>query len=154
MRPFRFRAESALDLRRQREDQARQLLTRAQNAAAVADAARDAARARVAEASATLVAVQTQGAPIWLIDWHRSWILKQSREAAACHAQATSAHDAAATAADVLREAHKKRRVLERLRDRLRARHAREADRQELAHMNELATMRYHIAQDERKDQP
>lgn len=152
MRPFRFRAESALTLRRQHEDQARTLATRAQNAAAVADEALATARTCVDHASAALVAVQTHGAPIWLIDWHRSWIVKQSRDADACHTRAMTAHEVAAKAAEVLREAHRKRRVLERLRDRLRVRHAREVDRLELAQMNELATMRYLIAQDEHKE--
>ena len=153
MRPFRFRAESALELRRKHEDDARLLLTRAQNAAATADDRLAAARRRVAAASAALSSVQTHGAPIWLIDWHRSWILKHSREAAACQMEATVAHGVVAKATDALRIAHRKRRVLERLRDRLKARYVREANRQELAQMNELATMRYLIAHGERKEQ-
>lgn len=153
MRAFRFRAESALDLRRKREDDARLLVTRAQNAADMADAKAAAAQRQVEDASATLITVQSHGAPIWLIDWHRSWILRQSREADACRRQAATAHGVVTEATAVLREAHKQRRVLERLRDRLKARHAREADRRELAQMNELATMRYLIAQGEQKEQ-
>lgn len=153
MRPFRFRAESALELRRKLEDDARTILARAQNAAAMAEARLATARAATADAGAHLIAVQTQGAPIWLIDWHRSWILKKSREADACQHQAAAAHTVVARATQTLHEAHKKRRVLERLKERLAARHAREADRQELAQMNELATMRYLIAAGERKEQ-
>lgn len=153
MRPFRFRAESALDLRRKHEDDARTLLARAQNAAALAEARLVTARTAVSEASARLIAVQTEGAPIWLIDWHRSWILKQSRDADRCQQHATSANGVVSQATQALHEAHKKRRVLERLRERLAARHAREAERQDLAQMNELATMRYLIAAGERKEQ-
>ncbi len=153
MRPFRFRAESALELRRKHEDEARRQATHAQNAAAMADERLAAAQAQADQAGAHLIDVQSHGAPIWLIDWHRSWILKQSREVADCRLQAATAHATAARASAALHEAHRKRRVLERLRERLQARHAREADRQELAQMNELATMRYHIAHGERKEQ-
>jgi hypothetical protein len=39
------------------------------------------------------------------------------------------------------------------LREKLAARHARDVERQELADMNELATMRFLIAASERKEQ-
>lgn len=153
MRPFRFRAEGALDLRRRHEDAARLVVSRAQNAAALADAKLAAAETGLDEASARLVGVQTQGTSIWTIDWHRSWILRQTREVDACRTQAETARHDLARATAALHEAHRKRRVLERLRDRLQARHARAAERQELAQMNELATMRYLIARHERKEQ-
>lgn len=153
MRPFRFRAESALDLRKKHEDDARQVLARAQNVAAMADAKLEDARAQVTRASVELVTVQTQGAPAWLINWHRSWILKRSRDADACQQQAVTAHGVVTQATLLLREAHKKRRVLERLRDRLATRHARAVERHELAEMNELATMRFLVTQREQKEQ-
>lgn len=154
MRQFRFRAAGALDLRKKLEDDARLVLTRAQNAAAMADAGLVTARAELEDAGVRLVSVQTTGAPVWLIDWHRSWILKRSRDADVCRQRAAAAHAIVAQATAILREAHKKRRVLERLRDRLATRYARDVERQELAQMNELATMRYLIARDERKEQP
>ncbi|MGE3508783.1 MAG: flagellar export protein FliJ [Vicinamibacterales bacterium] len=153
MRPFRFRAEGALELRRKREDDARLVLTRAQNVAAVAETSVVSARAALDDAGSRLSSIQTQGAPIWLIDWHRSWILKRTRELDTCRQRAATAHAVVAQATGVLNDAHKKRRVLERLRDRLAARHAREADRQELAQMNELATMRYLMARRDIKEQ-
>ena len=153
MRPFRFRAASALDLRKKHEDDARQALARAQNAAAVADAALAADRQRVAEAAGQLAQVQSLGAQAWLIGWHRSWILKQARDADASRRQAAAAASAVGAASDVVREAYKTRRVLERLRDRLAARHARETERQDLNQMNELAGMRYLAAAGERREQ-
>lgn len=153
MRPFRFRAEGALDLRRRHEDAARLVVSRAQNAAALADAKLREAQSCLDDASASLVRVQSQGTSIWMIDWHRSWILRQAREVNVCRTQVEAASQELARATVALHEAHRKRRVLERLRDRLQARHARAAERQELAQMNELATMRYLIARGERKEQ-
>ena len=154
MRPFRFRAERALELRRKLEDEARLVVVRAQNTAAMADARLETAQREEHDAGAQLVEVQAQGAPAWLIGWHRSWILKKSRETAICQQHAATAHGVVQQAATVLQDAHKKRRVLERLRERLAARHARESERQDLAHMNELAMTRYLVTATERKEQP
>lgn len=153
MRPFRFRAVRALELRQRLEDDARLMLTRAQNAVTLADRRLAAARAALDEAGAQFADAQQQGAPGWLIRWHQSWILRQSREVDVCRQHAATAQGIVAKATAVLREAHKKRRALERLRDRLAERHARESERQELAHMNELATVRYLIAGIQQKEQ-
>lgn len=154
MKAFRFRAASALELRKRHEDTARLVLTRAQNVASVADQRLAVARTSLDDARAQLLAVQSAGAPAWLIGWHRSWIVQRSRDVDTCEQHAATAQSMVAKASAVLREAHKKRRVLERLRDRLAARHARVVEQQELAHMNELATMRYLIARAEYKEQP
>ena len=153
MRPFRFRAASALELRKKQEDQARLALGHAQKVAALTAARLETALGQVAESGVRLAGVQAQGAPAWLIGWHRSWIVKQSRDVDVCRREAGIAAAAAAQAGDVVREAHKKRRVLERLRERLSARHAREIERQDLQHMNELAGLRYLIGAAERKEQ-
>lgn len=153
MRPFRFRAASALDLRKRHEEAAQLMLTRAQNAAALADRKLVTARAALDHASTQLAVAQREGAPGWLIGWHRSWILRQSRDVDVCHQHVATAQSIVAKATEVLREAHKKRRVLERLRDRLAARHARALQAEELAHMNELATMRFLTARAEHKEQ-
>lgn len=152
MRPFRFKAAGALDLRKRLEEDARLMLTRAQNAAAMADQMLAAARAARDHACAQFAAVQQQGAEGWLIRWHQSWILRQAREAGVCQQHAAMAHGIVAKATAVLHEAHKRRRVLERLRDRLAERHRRAVERQELAHMNELATVRYQIARAEQEE--
>lgn len=152
MRPFRFKAAGALDLRKRLEDDARLMLTRAQNAAALADQKLADARTARDHARAQFTAAQHQGAEGWRIRWHQSWIVRQSREADACQRHAALAHGIVAKATAVLHEAHKKRRVLERLRDRLAARHVRAMEREELAHMNELATVRYQIARAEQEE--
>jgi flagellar export protein FliJ len=153
MRPFRFRASSALDLRKKQEDEARLALGRAQNAAAVADARLQAARDHAAGAGARLVALQEEGAPAWLIGWHRSWIVQQARVVEIRRLDMAMAAAAVTTAEAIVRDAFRQRRVLERLRDRLAARHARALERHELNQMNELAGLRYIAAAAERKEQ-
>jgi flagellar export protein FliJ len=153
MGPFRFRAASALDLRKRQEDLARQALVRAQNAASLAEAACDMARRHADEARARLVALQEQGAPAWLIGWHRSWIVQQGRELEARRHTVALATATLRTAQETVRGAHVTRRVLERLRDRLARRHAQAAERYELTQMNELAGQRYLTAAAARKEQ-
>lgn len=153
MRPFRFRAASALDLRKKQEDQARLALGRAQNAAALAEAQLETAQTHAASASARLVALQEEGAQAWLISWHRSWIAQQARVVETRRRELAHATAVVTTAGETVREAHKQRRVLERLRDRLAARHARALERYELNQMNELAGLRYLAAAAERKEQ-
>ena len=152
MRPFRFRAASALDLRKKQEDEARLALGRAQNAAAMADAQLQTARDHAAGAGARLVALQEEGAPAWLIGWHRSWIVQQTR-VVETRRDVVMATAAVTEAGEIVRTAFRQRRVLERLRDRLAARHARAMERHELNQMNELAGLRYLAAAAERKEQ-
>ncbi|MGE0447905.1 MAG: flagellar FliJ family protein [Vicinamibacterales bacterium] len=154
MRPFRFRAASVLELRQKQEDAARVVLVRAQNAAALAESRFETARAQAADAQARLVALQAQATPAWMISWHRSWIVRQAQAVDACRTDVVAAIAAVARAVDTVREAQRKRRVLERLRDRQAARHARAVARHELNEMNELAGLRYLARAAERKEQP
>lgn len=153
MRPFRFRAASALDLRKKQEDDARLALGRAQNTAAVAASRLETARAHAETAGVQFVTLQEEGAQAWLISWHRSWIAQQARVVESRRRELAQATAAVTTALEIVREAHKQRRVLERLRDRLAARHARALERYELNQMNELAGLRYLTAAAERKEQ-
>lgn len=153
MRPFRFRAASVLDLRKKHEDEARIALGRAQNAAALAESQLQMARHHAEGAVARLVALQEEGAPAWLIGWHRSWIAQQWRVVEVRSRDVALATAAVTKAGDAVRDAHRQRRILERLRDRLAARHARAVDRHELNQMNELAGLRYSAAASERKEQ-
>ena len=84
MRPFRFRAAAALDLRRKEEDSARLRFAKAQTdlqhaQQRVADADNAAFRATV-----DLTTAQSGGTEAWRISWHQSWIRRQRLEAEAC----------------------------------------------------------------------
>ena len=153
MRPFRFRAARALDLRKQREDDARVALVKAQHAASSAEMRVRATMDQVSVARRELDDVQRQGAPAWRLAWHRSWIVKKTEEVDVSRQDAAAAASTVAQAEAALREAHKEKRVLERLQTRLAARHARDLARFELNEMNDLAGTRYAAAAAERKEQ-
>jgi hypothetical protein len=112
-----------------------------------------AAQDTVAAAASEHDGVQRQGAAAWLLGWHRSWIVRKSEEADVSRRDVAVAASMVAQAEATLRDAHKERRVLERLQDRLAARYARDLVRLELKEMNELAGTRYATAAAERKEQ-
>lgn len=140
---FRFRAAAALDIRRTQEDAARL-------ASAKADTELERARQRTAEARAEarqdgerLVEVQLAGTESWRVQWHRTWIDRQRREVTVRAREADVRATEAAQAQQAAQEAVKRRRVLERLRDRALRKHRRAADQQHVREMNELATLRF-----------
>jgi flagellar biosynthesis chaperone FliJ len=140
---FRFRAAAALDVRRKQEDAARLV-------AAEAETARETARQRAEDARSAaladgerLVAAQSAGVEAWRVQWHRAWIEQQRREAIARAGEAEKRTAEAAVAQRAVQEAFKRRRVLERLRDRASRKFRRAADQQHVREMNELATLRF-----------
>ena len=145
MLPFRFRAAGALDLRRKQEDEARIVLARAEaaerEAAARVGAAEDAQQAEAIQ----LDALQREGAEAWLISWHRSWMMKQRLDLQACRRDRETAGQVRAHAAAALHQAYRRRRTLERLRDRTLRKYEVEVKRQDTIAMNELAGLR-HVA--------
>ncbi len=152
MRAFHFKAAKALELRRRREEDATLALVKAQHLASSADVRLRAAQDSAVGAAQRLDEVQREGAPAWLLGWHRSWIVRKTEEADVSRRDAAVAAAKVAVAEGTLREAHKQRRVLERLQDRLAERHAREGVRLELKDMNELASTRYAAAAADRKE--
>lgn len=140
---FRFRAAAALDVRRKQEEQARLEVARAEAAVAAARLRRrEAEEARDADAE-RLAEVQQAGAEAWRIEWHRSWIERQRQVLDARAQDVAACVDAAAAAVRVAQEALKKRRTLERLRDRAYQRYTKAAQQRDLQEMNDLATLRY-----------
>lgn len=140
---FRFRAAAALDMRRKQEDAARLALAVAENAViAATQKARDAAD-RVSDEGRKLVDAQREGTEAWRVQWHRAWIARQRADAAARAQEVGERTGEARAAADVAREAMKKRRVLERLRDRSWHRFQKDEHDQHVRDMNELATLRF-----------
>jgi flagellar export protein FliJ len=145
MSSFVFRAARVLDLRRQQEDEARAELQ-------VAEARRQAASDRVSEiehAIADSVAcwrrAVSDGVSGWEMDWHRSWLAGQRVEG---EERSRALAAAAAVSADTrarLREAHRKRQMLERLRDRAWRAYEDEARRRENREMDAIAGLRFFL---------
>ncbi len=140
---FRFRAAAALDLRRKQEDAARLEVARAETAVIAATHRSRDARAKVGDEGRRLVDLQREGSEAWRVQWQRAWIEKQRHEAAQRAKELADRTAEATRAAQVAREAMKKRRVLERLRDRAWHRHKRLVHEQHVRDMNELATLRF-----------
>lgn len=140
---FKFRAAVALDVRRKEEDAARLEAAKAEEALDRARGQAQAARDAVDAGRAQLVEVQEAGAEQWRVQWHRAWIDREQLDA---HAKA---HEEARKAADALRatksaqEAFRRRRVLERLRDRALKKYQRLQHEQHVREMNDLATLRF-----------
>ncbi len=140
---FRFRAAAALDMRRTQEDAARVALAVAEHAlSAATQTARDAAE-RVSDEGRKLVDAQREGTEAWRVQWHRAWIERQRSDAAARARDVSARSSDAVAAAAVAGEAMKKRRVLERLRDRSWHRFQKDEHDQHVRDMNELATLRF-----------
>jgi flagellar export protein FliJ len=143
MRPFRFRALAALELRRKQEDDARSALGEAERALRVAETQLQSALDTAGQANQQLSLAQTHGATGALIGWHRSWILSCRLVADERRARVADAAAAVEQRAQVVRDAHRKRRTLERFRDRAWRKYQADAGREEQRDMNGLAGMRY-----------
>ena len=151
MRPFRFRAQAALDLRLSQEEKALRALAQAQQSAERARARTEAAVEGVSEADRAFQAAQHDSVSGALISWHRSWIAKQRLEVDARQREAAISAATVERAATSVRDTHRQRRTLERLRDRSRRAYDQEVGRQDTREMNMLAGLRYIAQADQEK---
>src|SRR5215203_308745 len=86
MRPFRFRAEAALQLRRREHDRALVMLARAQAALNAAQQGTDAADQAVADADRQLTQALQTPDPQLPLGWYRSWRVKVREDRRAAEA--------------------------------------------------------------------
>jgi flagellar FliJ protein len=143
MKPFRFRAQAALDVRRRVEDDARTALARAEDDARAADARVNDATQTMCLARETLADAQRAGVNGGELGWHQSWITRQRLDVDARSRDAAASAAIVERAATSVRAAHKERRTLERLRDRMAARHRVETVRHEQREIDQLASLRF-----------
>lgn len=145
MKPFRFRAQVAIDLRRREYDEARRVLART-----LVD--RQAAAEVLAETSARLAAgradcgremAATTDTGRWA--WHRSWLVRLERERAASAAEVEAREREVARATAASLEARRRLQALERVRDNARQAWERAAAAEERKEIDMLATLR-HVA--------
>lgn len=143
MRPFRFRAEIVLDLRRREEETMRTALARQRAIRDAAHAAVAAAREAVADAGRALDRAAAGGTTHGTLEWHRSWIARLRMGVQAALRLAGETDLATARATTALNLAMQRRRVLERLRDRAWKRYCVARDRAHIQEMDQLASLRY-----------
>jgi flagellar biosynthesis chaperone FliJ len=143
MRPFRFRADIALQLRRREHDQALAHLARARAALVAAERAVDEASRTVAEVDAALAdasgAATPHGQRLWYQSWRLRWTAERDRRSEQRCTRATELRDAEA----LVQRTHQRVRSLERLHDLALAAWRRSADQEERKVMDAIATTRF-----------
>lgn len=145
MRPFRFRAQAAIDLRQREYDDARRVLARALLDVRAAEEVRT-------EADARIIAAREQGAREMrgMIDtarwqWHQSWILRLEHERAVCAADVAARERDVARASLAAQKARQRVEALERFRDKARRAWDYAVEAEEQKQIDVLATLR-HVA--------
>jgi flagellar export protein FliJ len=141
--PFRFRAQSALDLRLREEDAAKRTLCSARQAVASAASAVAAAEAKLAEGLSRARNEQVHATNTMVSAWLRNWLAGQRREIAALQRALALRRDTERLAAGSLTDASRRVRTLVLLRERLWQEHTVEERRAEQRELNWLGSLRY-----------
>lgn len=143
MRPFRFRAQVALDLRQRQDDEA-------QRALAVASAATRRADERVVRVRQALADAHDGGLQAFArvtaaqeLIWQGNWILGLERDVARARQALEERRIEERSAAEIARHARMQVRVLERLKDRAFQAWQLESRRAEQKALDELASLRF-----------
>lgn len=150
MKPFRFRAQPALDLRQKEEDAAEAALARAEARFSASKQAVDDALAKEAAADAARADAVRAGTTSHALLWHRNWMVALAAAVETCRREMNRQEAAVAEARQAWYVARRRRLMLERLRDRALARHRAAEQRVELQQIDELARMRFMLAAAER----
>lgn len=143
MKAFRFRGARILEWRRVQADAARVAFVRA--AESVREAVREieAANAEADRAERELVAALASPAEVGTFQRYRNWIDRQRQRAAEWRRTHDERQAIADRAAAALQEAQRNVRMMERLRDRLGARHLENERQVEMKDLDQLATLQH-----------
>jgi hypothetical protein len=143
MRPFRFRAQAALQLRRREHDQALAHLARTQNALALAQHGVDEAQREIVHADEALGTKLRSATTEQQIEWYRSWRLRWAAERHRREQQRRAREADVASAMKRVGVTHQRVRSLERLHELARSAWQREALAEERKTMDALAVTRH-----------
>ena len=116
MRPFKFRAQVALELRRREHDEALRNRAAAETALAAADAAIASADGVIVSADEQSAAVMTGAIECSQIHWHRAWRVRCVEERTRLQTRRAQHDLELRQAAEHVSHTHRRVRSLERLR--------------------------------------
>ena len=142
MRPFRFRAQVALDLRQRRDEAAQRDYAAANAAASAAAADLDASLEAKAQAHARAAADHAKATGVESLVWHRNWITAQQRDVLRRRATLERRRSDADAARERATRTHIDVRVLEKVKDRAWRTYNAEVGRAEQKDMDWLAVLR------------
>ena len=142
MRPFVFRAQAALDLRRKREEDAQRELAAANAAVQRAEAALEASITACDESKTRAVEDMRRVGEVATQMWYRNWISHQQREIAVRRDEVANRRTDADGARAKATKTHIDVRVLENLRDKKWRAYADEERRAEQKEIDWLAVLR------------
>jgi hypothetical protein len=143
MRPFRFRAEAALQMRRREHDRALVMLARAQAAFVAAQQGVEVAAKAVDDADRELKQALQTPDPQLPLGWYRSWRLKVREDHRAAEARRNACDKDVREATAEVSGSRQRVRSLERLRELALAAWERESRRSDQRTMDALAALRY-----------
>lgn len=142
MRPFRFRAQVALDLRQRRDEAAQREFAAANAAASAAAADLDASLEAKAQAHVRAAADHARATGVESLVWHRNWIAAQQRDVLRRRAALERRRSEADAARERATRTHIDVRVLEKVKDRAWRAYTVEVGRAEQKDMDWLAVLR------------
>lgn len=143
MRPFRFRAEAALEMRRREHDRALVMLAHAQAAFVAALEGVEAAQKTVDHADRELQQAMQAPDPQLPLGWYRSWRLKVREDYRAAEARRDARDKDVREATAEVSRSRQRVRSLERLRELALTAWERESRRSDRRTMDALASMRF-----------
>ena len=143
MRPFRFRAAAALDLRRRQEEDALTALGRVEAQFSEAKEACAAMEGQRKNALAEQLAQSRRGVDMATLFWHRNWITRLQAAVDDLRADVAKKSLAVDQARRAWQFARRRRMALDRMHERALARHRAEEQREELKVIDELARIRF-----------
>jgi len=143
MRPFKFRAQVALELRRREHDEALRNRAAAETALAAADAAIASADGVIVSADEQSAAVMTGAIEYSQIHWHRAWRVRCVEERTGLQTRRAQHDLELHQAAEHVSHTHRRVRSLERLREHALEKWVRAEQQDERKTMDALAASRF-----------
>jgi flagellar export protein FliJ len=140
---FVFRVQAALDLRRRQEDAAKQALALAESHKLEAEHARDEARTTLETSLQRAHDAEGRAGDVTERLWYRNWIAAKRRELDRRQQTVAEREAEVRRAEGVARDAYRKRRMLERLREHAHGAFVAGERRDEQKVFDDLGTLRY-----------